>query len=386
MKNVKIAAVAALLGSTAMTAHGAGLERSGQPVGVLFQEGNYAELSFGTLRPQVEGEDLFGNEISDSLDSFNSFGFAYKHQFNPAWSMALIYDQPFGGNTEYGGTNAFISAVDGSPTYVDAQAQSLTAIVRYKTPDNFSIYGGLVAEEIEGNVDLRGPLYGSVGLDGYEVDFDGDWGYGFILGTSWEKPEIAARVALTYRSEIDHDSDTTETFYGLDLLTVNPALAALGIDGNSETELNTPQSLTLDFQTGIAAQTLLFGSIRWVEWSEYKIAPQLLALNDAALLSYDDDQWTYTLGVGRQFTEQFAGSVSVTHETSTDEYVSTLGPVDGFTSINFGGRYTMNNIDYSLGVRYIMFGDAESSIQQNKVGEFEDNHAWAVGGKIGMRF
>ena len=79
---------------------------------------------------------------------------------------------------------------------------------------------------------------------------------------------------------------------------------------DTETDVDTPQSVTLDFQTGVAPKTLVFGSIRWVDWSEFAISPPLYEPATAALLGeprplvdYADDWWTYNLGVGRQLTD-----------------------------------------------------------------------------------
>lgn len=67
--------------------------------------------------------------------------------------------------------------------------------------------------------------------------------------------------------------------------------------------------MTLEAQTGVAANTLVFGSIRWVDWSEFTIEPEMYAQITAgilgeprALVDYPEDWWTYNLGVARQFT------------------------------------------------------------------------------------
>ncbi len=38
----------------------------------------------------------------------------------------------------------------------------------------------------------------------------------------------------------------------------------------------TPQSVNIDFQTGIAANTLAFANIRWVHWDQFAVTPTLL--------------------------------------------------------------------------------------------------------------
>ena len=67
--------------------------------------------------------------------------------------------------------------------------------------------------------------------------------------------------------------------------------------------------MQLDFQTGVAPKTLVFGYVRWVDWSDFSVEPPVYGQATAALLgqprpliAYDDDWWTYNLGVGRQLT------------------------------------------------------------------------------------
>ena len=97
------------------------------------------------------------------------------------------------------------------------------------------------------------------------------------------------RVALTYSSAID--------------LTL-----AASAGGNLTATM--PESVNLDFQTGVAADTLVFGSVRWAGWSEGHITDP----NVGELVSWDEDVVTYTLGVGRKFSDSFSGALSASYE------------------------------------------------------------------------
>ncbi len=97
---------------------------------------------------------------------------------------------------------------------------------------------------------------GEVALfSGYTMETSTETDFGYVVGGAWERPDIAARVSLTYHSEIEHDFEADENGASTDFSTT------------------TPQSLTLEGQTGVAADTLLFGSVRWVNWSEFDISP-----------------------------------------------------------------------------------------------------------------
>ena len=77
---------------------------------------------------------------------------------------------------------------------------------------------------------------------------------GYVLGLAYEIPEIALRFSAAYSPEIEHKAEITERLFGHGHST-------------SDVEYVTPQSLNLDFQTGIADGTLLLASYRWTEFS-----------------------------------------------------------------------------------------------------------------------
>ena len=75
-------------------------------------------------------------------------------------------------------------------------------------------------------------------------------------------------------------------------------------------------------------------------------------------MDYADDWWTYNLGVGYQFREDFAASLSVTYEPSIGGELTTLGPYDGRTTLNIGAAYDVNeSLNLSGGVTYGTIGD-----------------------------
>ena len=139
----------------------------------------------------------------------------------------------------------------------------MTGLVRYRIDRRFSVHGGLRAARFGGEATLAGPAFAAVGLGGYHWEGDDDWGFGYVLGAAYEIPEIALRVALTYGSEIEHELDADENFFG-----------------PSTTEITMPQSVNLDFQTGISPKTLLYGSVRWVNWDGWNVSPGGLRRRD----------------------------------------------------------------------------------------------------------
>ena len=359
---------------TAAPVFAGAIERAPQSLGILFEKGNYAEFSTGRVSPELSGTDLpafGGRSTGDVAENYNFFGLGYKHQFNENLSGALIVEQPYGADISYpvGGSIAL------GGTYAYVNSTTYTALLRYRFDNNFGIHGGLRGSRADGEVNLQGAAYGPI--SGYNVDLDSAWGWGYVLGASWEKPEIAARVSLTYNSPIEHDFDTVET--GLPI----PAL-----DGPSETTVTTPRSWTLEGQTGVAADTLVFGSIRWVNWSEFRVDPVGFVSATGGGLVDLEDTTTYTLGVARKFTENWSGALSLGYEKAGRRLISPLSPTTGRKSVGLAAIYTQDNWKVTTGVTYIKLGDAdaETGTPDTARAEFRGNDAWGVGIKIGYSF
>lgn len=329
-------------------AHAGGFERGGHSVSVLFEKGNYAEFSFGAVSPDVSG--TIGVPTGDVAGNYLSFGAAYKRDLNDKLSIALILDQPWGANVQY-------PVVLGGG-YAHLRSSAITLAGRYKTSENFSVHAGLRYVTIDGNVFVPTAVPGPVLPQSFASD--GDLGY--MIGAAYEIPDIALRVALTYFSETEHN-----------------LASSLGTTGT----INPPQSVNLDFQTGIAADTLLFGQIRWADWTSTQVnVPPAVA--PTSLIDYEDDVITYSLGIGRKFSEQWSGAVTFGYEKAEGTQASTLAPTDGYASIGIGGTYTMDNMKVTAGIRYVDLGDA--SVAPGGGNEFTGNSAIGVGIKVGYSF
>lgn len=365
MKRILLGATA--LTMTALPALAGGLDRSGQSVGVLFEEGNYVELSYGRIMPSVSGNDaaIFGGGATGSVAANHSLpGFAYKRDINDKLSFAVIYDNAYGADIAYDATSIAFSG-----TAVTVESEGLTGLLRYKFDDSWSAHGGLRISRASADVTLSGAAYGSV--SGYNAALSTDVAPGFVIGGSWERPDIAARVSLTYFSKVKHSFDTVESLSGTVL-------------ASGTTDVETPQAVNLDFQTGIMADTLLFGSVRWADWSEFKVDPTWFTAATGSGLVDLEDSWTYTLGVGRKFTENWSGSVFVTYEPKgSSSLVSPLAPTNGYKGIGIGAIYTQDNMKVTMGARYMKIGDASAETADTARASFTDSDAVAVGVKVG---
>ncbi|WDS34821.1 outer membrane protein transport protein [Pseudoxanthomonas sp.] len=454
-KNVLAVSVGVACIAASGTVFGAALDRSGQSIAAFLKPGNYAEYGGNFLNPTVEGKDKSGNKTGDVGNTYNFIGGAIKIQPFQKVSFGLIYDEPFGASAEYHGNSDFVSnptdvVLSGLPvvtgpsivsngqlaayglnagltgdTEVSVRTRSATALVGFQPIDGLNIYGGGVYQEIKGNVQLRGSTY-SV-YNGYNLSIPSTREWGWLAGVAYEVPDIALKVSLTYRSEIDYDLDAKESLPLVSALGANSAqlggliqqlvlagripaatgqaigatLGSLsgGLTGGV-TKLTTPQSVNLDFQTGIMANTVAFGNVRWVQWSKFAVQPAAFGqLSEAVgpligkpdgfnLVDYSKDQWSANLGVGRKLNEQFSGSVSVGWDSGAGNPVTTLGPTEGYWNVGLGLRYNPTpKVEISGGVKYFWLGDAEAQTGAHSyAGDFSGNNAVAVGVKLGLYF
>lgn len=289
-------------------------------------------------------------------------------------------------------------------TKVDVDTQNLSMIVGFQPNENFNIYGGAAYQTIKGNVSLRGQAYSL--YNGYDASIPEDSAVGWLAGVAFQIPEIALKASLTYRSEIDHKVDIDEKIPTLPALTLlgQAALAQTIATSSGRTEITTPQSVNLDFQTGIMANTVAFANVRWVEWSKFAIQPYKFGQVSQAvgplvqrpdgfnLVQYEDDQISATVGVGRKINDQWAGNVSVGWDSGAGNPVTTLGPTEGFWNVGVGIQFSPTPATFIAGgVKYFKLGDAKAQTGAQAggneyVAKFEDNDAMAYGLKIGYKF
>lgn len=404
------------LGLGATSAQAGGLDRSGQSVSAIFNEPGYAAQVSGT-NPNVTGTDALGNSY-DVGQGYVSYGASYTRNLNDKFSLTAIFDQPYGADVRY--NNSPLTSTLGG-TGAELSSEALSFIGKYKINDRFSVFGGIKAQNVRATVDLNGLAYqqaipvaavaGVAGVDsttlgaallgdataaaalggaaavaalgaqvtaqatafattgGYSFDMDTDTSPGALVGFAYEIPDIALRFSATYHFEIDHSSSTTENLFGMTV--------------NSTVDYVTPQSLNLEFQTGIAQNTLLTASYRWTDFSEVDVVPTLLGSDLVNL----DDSHRFTIGVARRFNENLVGVVSLQYEKEdNDDLVSPLGPTNGQFGISLGGRYSKDNVNISGGINYTKLGDARAEVAGQAQASFSGSSALSAGFQVQILF
>jgi long-subunit fatty acid transport protein len=397
----KLSAAARTLASASLVAlaaaggaHAAALEQTvPATIRLLYQEGRYLEFGVAWSDPDQSGEGavippippffpdgatLDGN-TGDVFESRWNFSGAYKADLNDRLSYALIFDQPLQADTRYG-DGSFPPLPPPLPaslyggSMADVKTYQISGVLAYDVNPNVKVYGGLRAQRLDAEAAIAF-------VSDYSVKADDKWGYGWLVGAAYERPQIALRVALTYQSKIGYDLDTAET--------ITPFGTTTPLTQDTETDVDTPQSVQLDFQTGVAPQTLVFGYIRWVDWSEFSVNPPVYEQATAALLGqgrpliqYADDWWTYNLGIGRQLTDALAGSVAITWEPSVGGEMTSLGPYDGRTTATAALSYDYGQFNITGGLTYGVLGDTHNLLQT----DYNDGSVWGAGVRVGYTF
>ncbi|MFV5492295.1 outer membrane protein transport protein [Acinetobacter sp. ASP199] len=342
-------------------------------------------------------------------------------------------------------------SVDGG-TSVDVNTHNLTLLAGYHPTEQITVYGGLAYQSISGELKLRGTAYGPLGgylcntettmatmctvfkekgtgtrpssgtdprtdYKGYEAEIPSESAFGLVLGAAYQIPEIALRASLTYRSKIEYDMNVKEKMPEvisdtLPLINagwhVNDKIPALGTKyqyTEGKTTISTPQSINLDFQSGIMANTLAYVNLRWVDWSSFSVRPHKAGILSEAitlgqdkgpdgfnLISYKKDQISAIFGIARKLNDKLALSIIGGWDSGLGEYTTTLGPSDGFWSAGFGGQYSFTPKTFvQAGARYFWMGDAKSQSASwygtsRYDADFKDNTAIGMSVKLAHRF
>ncbi|MGE8644020.1 outer membrane protein transport protein [Acinetobacter vivianii] len=439
--------------------YAAAFDKTGQSVAAFLQPDHYFEASLGVTDTSLKGQEAGTNSGNSAISDMGHTDYrptaALKLQLAPQFSFGLLYDQPFGSDTEYTGNNSFVATgkdmvmLPGLTTSRLANAtqgnlptgnskssfdiQNLSLILGYQPNKNWNVYAGPVYQTFKSEVELRGNVF-SV-YNGYDLHSKsvGDWGW--LAGLAYQIPEKAIKASITYRSEIQHKVNAVEnaplvdmlkTQQGRDLVdqhldymisigqmspqkkvALNQIVAGLAHTQDSgTTQFKTPDSVNLEFQTGLRPGTLLFGNVRWVNWSELNFQPYRFGEiskvvgvlstpsrpDGFSLVRFYDDQWSANLGVGQRFSPQWLGSVSVGWDSGAGDKVSTGGPVKGYYNLGLGAQYSPTAQYFiSGGIKYFWLGDAKGQLGAQAgsdyyVADFSDNHSISYGLKIGYKF
>jgi len=327
------------------------------------ENGGYAEVAFGSRDYEITDTAVAGQGLPSAPDSSavkdqNSTSISVKYNIND--DITVGFSRYMQGSiqldySEAGANPLFVGVLP----VVDLNLNANVVIGKYDINENSSVLAGVKQTVVE---DATADIFGSAGLPLSSVDGDSEIGY--VYGAAYSRDDIALRVELSMETSTD-----------LSLATTNGAL-----DGT--TTASTPDYMNLYFQSGIAEDTLAFGSIRKANWSEN----QIRVFPDPTNTSSFTDSTTYNLGIGRKFTDNFSGSISYSTEPEGDADSDThLTITNGYKGITVGGKYTMDNMSITAGYNYTQLGDVNLTSALG-TSNFKDNTVTGFGVRVGYNF
>ena len=397
----------ASLGMLPIFCMAAGLEKSDQSIHAFLEGGNYLELSYAQLHANVSGQVSHQEELQKIgvqdfstgalIQPYSMLNAAIKIQYHPKLSLAFIYDQPYAANLKYDySPHTTLGKQSLESAQFDVNSHNLSSIFGYQPTPNWNIYSGFAIQDFRGYLNLNGLSY-SV-MSGYEAQFKPDTALGWIAGLSYQRPEYALQAAITYRSEIKHQSHINESIQGQTLL----------YTPEQSTTIKTPQSINIDFRSALNTNNLLYSSLRWVNWKNFEIQPTQFdaILNTVVeqypdlvqhfnLIDYQDDQWSAKLGIAHRFTEQWVMSTDASWDSGTGNPAGTLNPSDGYYAFALGVMYYPRPKSFiATGVKYFKLQKADvmnqstliTGNQNTNLNTVNNNDAIAYGLRIGHFF
>ncbi|UJW73492.1 outer membrane protein transport protein [Rhizobium sp. SL42] len=302
-------------------AHAGGFARGEADTDILYEDGTAVfrggytyvmpDRDYDTVRGAAGTDDAF-------TDSYGIPSFAAKFQISESFSCALTYTQPFGASSTYG------TQAQAADRAADIAAGGTTGALGGNAVKEASFdtneYGGTCAVNFAagpGNIHFIGGVF-SQSFDYTEsktfgtLEMDDSSAFGYRIGAAYEITEYALRAELMYRSQVDHEADGT--------FTSNSPLSFAGIPTGSKLSAtgygSLPQSLELNLQSGVAPGWLVFGSVKWTDWSVLQtLNYNITRLGDQQKNFFWKDGWTISGGVGHTFTDTVSGALSLTWDS-----------------------------------------------------------------------
>lgn len=374
MKNLlKFTVAGIVLASPAVSG---GWEASRLDTSMMYNDGGYAEVATTSISYDVSatsGAAVGANKHEMAKDQTRT-SFGFKTQFGNFDVGLSSYNS---GAIQLDGqaTAAGVSLVPSA----DVTARSLALLGKYRINENMSAFGGLNRYTVQTSTVTT--LAAAYEVSGDEI--------APVVGVAYEMKDIALRVEGIVQAKTD-----------MSLTAKSAAIAAGGlavataVPGSST--LVIPQTITLNFQSGIAEDTLLFGSIHKADWDDAQIAiPANAATGAIAVGSSFSSKTAYSVGLGRKISDDLSLIASYSTEdgggsTSTDPFTLT----DGYQTLGVAARYTRDNMTFTAGYGYTKVGDVlvsyDVSLLNPALGvltaDYKDNDISAFGLKIGFSF
>jgi len=413
--------------------HAGGWSASNLDANFMYSDGGSVGLSTGKLDYKIKAETAksFGSSPAENVD-------VVKDQTRTSISVSAAASDKIsiGAANFVSGSIQLQGGAGSAQSWIpDADAKMTTTALlgTYQFNENSSLLFGLSNERLANTT--VSTINGTYTLDGGTANR-------LIIGGSYSIPDIALRVSVSYipKSSITSNSSFTETNViavagngiNLDTATYGDAVAAANLPAalggpidvadagltlvgspdasgnynnataisgintasaliadvsNYQSQVGLPETLIVDFQTGIAKDTLLFGSITHGKWSDAQIVSDTGSAFSKISTEFGDSTG-YTLGIGRRLSDKFSISATLGSEAGGGAKSSSLFTVsNGSKSLTLGGRYTDGNMVVSAGYNMTEVGGVTiETASGTELAKYGTNTVSAFGIKVAFNF
>ena len=317
----------------------------------IYEGGSYAELSHGSLDYNVKADtrDFQGGRLNEnsvkSGQNRNTIAFKTKYEnvdigitrfksgtIQLDGNAALYETNSTGCVSPY---NMAQCGLAGAVPKTDVNLNTFGLIGKLSVSDEFALIIGLKRNKLEDSTVTT--TRGTFTLTGKSNTAG-------IVGFAYSKPEIALRVELLMQpsSKISAATTFAASQYAKDVITAGgTGCSTSDYTASLNTTMKTPASTTLNFQSGVAKDTLVFGSIHRVDWNSAQINADTGCSATLAKSAFWDTK-TYTIGAAHKLSDSLALTASFAAETGGSSTTASLFTVNnGYNAINLGARYTV---------------------------------------------
>ena len=354
MNKLRLLTTSAFFVGGTLGAQAGGFELSPLSTAFMYENGAYAEVSYSSRDYSITDGSVYAPTGSALKDQKNAT-FAFKSDLSDALSLGLTKYRQGSVQLDYSGAGSSLAS---ALPVVDMDIDALVALARYELNENFSVLAGLKQTTVQDSFGKN--------IFTNQTNITGDSEVGHVYGLTYERDDIALRVELT------HEKATN-----FKLESVNGSLSG-------KTTASVPDYLNFAFQTGVAKDTLLFGSIRKANWASNQIT---LFPQPSGTTSTYKDSTTYNIGLGRKINDQFSILASYKTEKAGDpNQASLLNTTNGYDSLGVGVVYSLENATITFGANYTKVGDVNMTPATTPASVFSGNTVKSLGLKIGYNF
>ena len=245
----------------------------------------------------------------------------------------------------------------------DVKLNTEALMARYSFNDKYSVIAGVRQSSLrKSSLDTLAAAY----------SIDAVSKTGAVYGFAYERPDIALKFEILRSESITIDL-------------VGKAATILDVTGT----LVIPEATTINFQTGIAENTLLIASAHRVNWTGSDVKLNVAASPSLNQASDFSNTTSYSLGLGRKLNEATSASLTYSWEKGTNPDGKATSPFtmsNGSETLSAGVQHKIGSITISGGISYTKAGDVDVTHSSGLTASYADNSVTAVGIKFGYNF